>query len=349
MAVYEGVPLVPSKAGLIERLTNHYKNQESAMYCNSNLEEEVPEPTPQLCYAHLSMGLAERAGLAANRDLLYHLLQSSDNGTVELDCFHKSFDVLSNALPGVTSEHIIVQMGKQTVPCYRQYRKHFDVITLVCPTTAVPAREVTPLSSISKADILVTYLTNSDYSGDVKPKSSADSSSGIELDLPPELLCKGTVELPLEWFVEHDMLEPLLTAFQKEFGCLRNKKTYRAVPRPPGAKLITSKVIYAIKLTPAGKLKRVKVRFVPRGFGGPRIPTLRKEQDVVTNEGLFLFLTLAAQNQWDLSTVDFETAFLQSEAYAAHEERPLLSWPYLPPSLPDGFREALGVQAGTVM
>lgn len=55
-------------------------------------------------------------------------------------------------------------------------------------------------------------------------------------------------------------------AMQEEYDALVANCTWRLVPRPPGAHVITGKWVFRHKLLPDGALDRYKARWVVRGF-----------------------------------------------------------------------------------
>ena len=114
----------------------------------------------------------------------------------------------------------------------------------------------------------------------------------VKLNLSPEQLCKGFVELPYSWFEENNLVPVLKAALEKQVKALINNKTFNVVPTPEDKQLMSSRIIIGVKTTSDGYLKRVKCRYVPRGFKASdyRAGYLRKDSEVCTPEGLCLML-----------------------------------------------------------
>ena len=98
---------------------------------------------------------------------------------------------------------------------------------------------------------------------------------------------------------------------QSEFDALQANQTWRLVPRPPGARVITGKWVFKHKLNPDGSLARYKARWVVRGFNQrPGIDFGETFSPVVKPATIRTVLTLVATHNWPAHQLDVSNAFL---------------------------------------
>jgi hypothetical protein len=70
---------------------------------------------------------------------------------------------------------------------------------------------------------------------------------------------------------------------------------------------MTSRIIIGVKIDSKGFLKKVKCRYVPRGFANNdyRANYLRRDTEMCTQEGLHLALQKFLNEEWLLGSDDF--------------------------------------------
>ena len=87
-----------------------------------------------------------------------------------------------------------------------------------------------------------------------------------------------------EWFEANGLLDELKAALDKQCNALIKRNVYKVVDRPTDRKIMSSRIIIGIKTTSDGFLKRVKCRYVPRGFAASdyRSSYLRRDSEVAT-------------------------------------------------------------------
>ncbi|CAD7940144.1 unnamed protein product [Amoebophrya sp. A25] len=362
LSVKCGVALTPQKRDMQSRLRAHYeRTADAAGFAAFELDDdEFQEEAAELAFtAGLGFDVAkatcskseQRVELGYLRDTCSGLLTKANSEEIFLQPGDAAFDAHFMPLSSRKAdlEYVLVSTGSTRVRTWRQLHKEHESDIFIL-RSSLPALEALQQETCSVSDIVIYFFYHKDISKSLQKapveKNTAGATAAKAFKLPFGVMAKGTVELPYEWFKENDLLDELYAAFKKEFDSLRSNEVFDVITRPDGVKLITSKVIFAVKFTPEGAIKRIKVRYVPRGFSDVRDSFLRKDQDVVSNEGLVFLLTLAALNQWELKTTDFMTAFLQSEPYRDDEKNPLVALPYLPdPKLYD----LLNVERGKVL
>jgi hypothetical protein len=121
---------------------------------------------------------------------------------------------------------------------------------------------------------------------------------------------------------------------QQEFDALQANHTWRLVPRPDRANIVTGKWVFKHKYNPDGSLDRYKARWVVRGF------TQRAGIDfgetftpVVKPATIRTVLTLIAGRRWPVRQLDVSNAFLHGHL----DERVLCQQPigFVDPTQPD--------------
>jgi histone deacetylase 1/2 len=100
-------------------------------------------------------------------------------------------------------------------------------------------------------------------------------------------------------------------AMKDEFDALMRNRTWRLVPRPPGARVLTGKWVLKNKLNPDGTLERRKARWVVRGdHQRPDVDFDQTFSPVIKPATIRTVLTLATSNKWPVHQLDVSNAFL---------------------------------------
>jgi len=100
-------------------------------------------------------------------------------------------------------------------------------------------------------------------------------------------------------------------AMADEFQALVDNGTWRLVPRPPGANVVTGKWIFKHKFHSDGSLARHKARWVVRGFSQQHgIDYDETFSPVVKPATIRTVLSLAVSRHWPIRQLDVKNAFL---------------------------------------
>ena len=98
---------------------------------------------------------------------------------------------------------------------------------------------------------------------------------------------------------------------QEEYRALMANNTWKLVPRPPGANIVTGKWLFRHKLKADGTLERYKARWVVRGFSQrPGVDFDETFSPVVKSATIRAVLTIAASRDWHVHQMDVNNAFL---------------------------------------
>jgi len=117
----------------------------------------------------------------------------------------------------------------------------------------------------------------------------------------------------------------------EEWKSLKAMNTFRVVPRPKGRKVISSKIVFKLKMRD-GRVDRRKARICARGFSQVYGKDYTDSFAAMAHpSAIRLILAIAAQHGWYLNSTDIKVAFLAAEL---HEEI------YMEP--PEGFEEPDG-------
>ena len=96
-----------------------------------------------------------------------------------------------------------------------------------------------------------------------------------------------------------------------EFQALMDNDTWRLVPRPPGANVVSGKWIFRHKYHADGSLARHKARWVVRGFSQRHgIDYDETFSPVVKPATIRTVLSIAASRAWPIHQLDVKNAFL---------------------------------------
>jgi hypothetical protein len=104
---------------------------------------------------------------------------------------------------------------------------------------------------------------------------------------------------------------PWLTAMQDEYQALLSNRTWKLVPRPPGANVVSGKWLFRHKFRADSTLDRYKARWVLRGFSQrPGVDFAETFSPVVKSATVRAVLTIAAARDWPVHQLDVNNAFL---------------------------------------
>jgi hypothetical protein len=100
-------------------------------------------------------------------------------------------------------------------------------------------------------------------------------------------------------------------AMTEEYKALVDNGTWRLVPRPPRANVITGKWVFKHKYNADGSLARHKARWVVRGFSQRYgIDYDETFSPVVKPATIRVVLSIAASRSWPIHQLDVKNAFL---------------------------------------
>ena len=100
-------------------------------------------------------------------------------------------------------------------------------------------------------------------------------------------------------------------AMAKEYQALVDNDTWRLVPKPPGANIVTGKWIYKHKYHSDGTLARHKACWVVRGFTQHHgIDSDETFSPVVKPATIHVVLSIATSCRWPIHQLDVKNAFL---------------------------------------
>jgi len=100
-------------------------------------------------------------------------------------------------------------------------------------------------------------------------------------------------------------------AMADEYKALIDNGTWRLVPRPPGANIVTGKWLFKHKFHSDGSLARHKARWVVRGFSQEAgVDYDETFSPVVKPATIRTVLSIAASRDWPIRQLDVKNAFL---------------------------------------
>jgi hypothetical protein len=136
----------------------------------------------------------------------------------------------------------------------------------------------------------------------LEPESHKGAEISVDLSKVQELeICEND-----NVFVLNDV--SFDQAKQKELLSWKNNNVY-VEKKDVGQKCVSTRWICSLKDTFDGTLR--KARLVARGFEEIRRDDLQKDSPTCGSDSLRLILTIMAQRQWQIHTMDIKTAFLQ--------------------------------------
>ena len=106
-------------------------------------------------------------------------------------------------------------------------------------------------------------------------------------------------------------------AMDREINTLEQAETWETVPRPPNTNVVGSKWVFRIKRKADGSIEKYKARLVARGFtqvyGVDYFDTF---SPVTKLSSIRSLLAIAARNDWEIESFDFNGAYLNGELNA---------------------------------
>ena len=130
---------------------------------------------------------------------------------------------------------------------------------------------------------------------------SADLVLASHISVPQNVLEALTSPYAEEW----------QEAIDREFGSLMENNTWELVPLPPDRKLVGSKWVFKIKQNADGTIDKFKARLVAQGFSQREgIDYHETFAPVINYTALRVFFTLCAAWDYNITHLDYSTAFL---------------------------------------
>ena len=109
-------------------------------------------------------------------------------------------------------------------------------------------------------------------------------------------------------------------AMDREINTLEKAGTWTTVPRPAGKNIIGSKWVFHIKQKANGTIEKHKVCLVARGFTQKfSVDYFNTFSPVARLASFHVILTIAARNDWNIDTFDFNGAYLNGELSAEED------------------------------
>ena len=109
-------------------------------------------------------------------------------------------------------------------------------------------------------------------------------------------------------------------AMNRELTTLIKAGTWKPVPRPPGKNVVGSKWVFRIKRKADGSVEKYKARLVARGFTQVHgVDYFDTFSPVAKLSSFRTILAIAARNDWEIESFDFDGAYLNGELNADEE------------------------------
>ena len=100
----------------------------------------------------------------------------------------------------------------------------------------------------------------------------------------------------------------------REIVTLEHAETWKTVPRPYGRNIVGSKWVFRIKRNADGSIEKYKARLVAHGFTQVFSEDYYDTFSPVAKLSSFqAVLALAARNNWEIESFDFNGAYLNGE------------------------------------
>jgi hypothetical protein len=104
-----------------------------------------------------------------------------------------------------------------------------------------------------------------------------------------------------------------IEAINAELKSFDEKEVYELIPNPGNNNIVGSKVVFKIKRTKEGLIKRYKARLVAQGFSQQEgIDYLETSSPVARLDSLKMVLAISAMEDWEAEQMDVPTCFLNS-------------------------------------
>ena len=95
---------------------------------------------------------------------------------------------------------------------------------------------------------------------------------------------------------------------------LEDAGTWTDVPRPTNKNIVSSKWVFRIKRKSDGTIEKYKVRLIARGFTQRfGVDYFDTYSPVARLASICTILAIAARNDWEINTFDFNGAYLNGE------------------------------------
>lgn len=124
------------------------------------------------------------------------------------------------------------------------------------------------------------------------------------------------IEIPKDYWaaINSPYKKEWKAAMQREYDSLIANGTWVAAALPKNRKVVSGKWVYTLKRDQDGKIVKFKARFVARGFS--QVQGLDYQETfspTVRLSTLRILLAVATHYDWEISQIDYETAFLNGE------------------------------------
>lgn len=106
----------------------------------------------------------------------------------------------------------------------------------------------------------------------------------------------------------------------EEMQALESNHTWSLIHLPAGKNPVGCRLVYTVKVVPNGNMDRLKARLVAKGFSQIFGQDYRDTfSPVVKMASIWVFLSMAAMNQWRLHQLDVKIAFLHGDLNLTEE------------------------------
>ena len=113
--------------------------------------------------------------------------------------------------------------------------------------------------------------------------------------------------------LKHPDREKFLAATDEEIGAVRRNKVFTEMLRPVGVNVLGSRFVYDVKRNEIGVIVRHKARWVVQGFGQKEgIDFFETFSPTSRFQCMKMLFALAAEHNWEIKQVDFDTAYLNA-------------------------------------
>lgn len=170
------------------------------------------------------------------------------------------------------------------------------------------------LQSIQQEDLmnLDEPLANSTFKEDKEEIQQSDDNQTVIEQIFDYRIHKDQVVIPenVKQVLDSKYKEFWLQAMDDEHMCWLTHNAFELVAPTGREKVLNGRFIYSIKTDEQNYVTRFKARYV---INGSKIEEKPDQSPVVSIENLRLVLAYAVKNKWYIQSLDFTTAFLNSE------------------------------------